>query len=67
MISTVKKTITFHCDTEEEMDSALDKVLKENSTFELTRQEKKVKVKKSKGEVIDSYFIYTVTIENPED
>ena len=64
---TIKKSFTYRCDNLSDMDEALDEVIKNNAGFTVIKQEKKLKQKKSKGEVVDEYWLYTVTIDILDD
>lgn len=63
MVSTAKIVQTFHCDSEAEIDETLTRVCNEHPDFTVTKKEQKIKEVKQKGEVVDEYWIFTVTLE----
>lgn len=67
MVYTVRKSFTYRCDNEGEMDEILDKTLHECGGFQIVKQEKKYKQKKRKGEVIDEYYLYTIVLDLLDD
>lgn len=59
-----KRAITYRCDNDSsDMDEAKAKEIKDFPNYTITKEEKKQKVKKSKGEIIDEYWNYTITEE----
>lgn len=62
-----QKAFTFKCDSEPDMLEAREKVLNENAGFSIIKEKKDFKTKKSKGEIIDEFWLYTVTVDLLED
>ncbi len=58
-----KRAVTYFCDQESDMDSVLKEFCEHNGGFEITKQEKKLKTKKSKGEIVEQHWEYTITAE----
>ena len=56
-------SFTFRCDTELEMDSAKEKIITENPGYTVVKEKKDFKTKKSKGEIIDEFWLYTITVD----
>ena len=57
-----KKVLTYNIDEEVEADDLVEKA-KQDHDYKVTKTEKKIKVVKSKGEIIDIYWILTITQE----
>lgn len=57
-----KKVLTYNIDEEVEADDLVEKA-KQDHDYKITKTEKKLKVVKSKGQVIDQYYIISITQE----
>ncbi len=62
-----QKTFVFRCDTESEMDSAKEKTINENPGYTVIKEKKDYKTKKSKGEIIDEFWLYSITVDLMEE
>lgn len=62
-----QKTFVFRCDTESEMDDAKEKVIHENPGYTVIKEKKDYKTKKSKGEIVDEFWLYSVTVDLMEE
>lgn len=62
-----QKTFVFRCDTESEMDSAKEKTINENPGYTVIKEKKDYKTKKSKGEIIDEFWLYAITVDLMEE
>lgn len=61
-----KKVLTYNIDEEVEADDLVEKA-KQDHDYKITKTEKKLKVVKSKGQVIDQYYIISITQELIEE
>jgi hypothetical protein len=59
----IKKVDSYRVDSEEEAKTLLEDLRKNSSGYELTKHEVKMKTKKVKGEIVDSWYVLTVTFE----
>lgn len=57
----IKETLVYKVSTEQEADSLIEKFTNDQSNYKLTKSEKVYKTKKSKGEIIDEWYIVTIT------
>lgn len=62
-----QKTFTYRCDAEADMDSVREKVCHENPGFSVVKEKKDYKTKKSKGEIVDEFWLYSVTIDSDDE
>jgi hypothetical protein len=59
----IKKVDSYRVDTEEEAKNLLEDLRSKSAGYELTKHEVKMKTKKVKGEIVDSWYVLTVTFE----
>jgi hypothetical protein len=59
----IKKVDSYRVDTEEEAKNLLEELRNKSQGYELTKHEVKMKTKKVKGEIVDSWYVLTVTFE----
>ena len=62
-----QKSFTFRCETESAMEQAREQAIAQNPGFSIIKEKKDYKTKKSKGEIIDEYWLYTVTFDLLEE
>ena len=62
-----QKSFTFKCDSEPDMADAREQVLRDNIGFSIIKEKKDFKVKKLKGEIVDEFWLYTVTVDRPDE
>lgn len=67
MFYTKQKTIVFRCDAESDMDEARERALADNPGFTVVKEKKDYKTKKSKGEIVDEFWLYAVTVDLMEE
>lgn len=67
MYYTKQKAFTYRCDSEQDMADAREKTLDENPGFSVIKEKKDFKTKKAKGEIIDEFWMYTVTLDLLEE
>lgn len=49
------------------MQEAREKVINENGGFAVLKEKKDYKTKKSKGEIIDEFWLYSITLDLMEE
>ena len=49
------------------MADAREQVLRDNIGFSIIKEKKDFKVKKLKGEIVDEFWLYTVTVDRPDE
>ena len=59
----IKKVDSYRTDSEGEANTLLEELRKKSEGYELTKHEVKMKTKKVKGEIVDSWYVLTVTFE----
>lgn len=67
MFYTKQKTIVYRCDNESDMEDARERALAENSNFTVIKEKKDYKTKKSKGEIVDEFWLYAITLDLMEE
>lgn len=67
MYYTKQKTIVFHCDAENDMEEARQKACADNPSFTVIKEKKDYKTKKSKGEIVDEFWLYSITLDLMEE
>lgn len=67
MYYTKQKTIVFRCDSESDMEDARNKACEANPSFTVIKEKKDYKTKKSKGEIVDEFWLYAVTLDLMEE
>lgn len=67
MYYTKQKTIVFRCDSEADMEDARTKACQDNPSFTVIKEKKDYKTKKSKGEIVDEFWLYAVTLDLMEE
>lgn len=67
MFYTKQKTIVFRCDNESDMEDARTKACEANPSFTVIKEKKDFKTKKAKGEIVDEFWLYAVTLDLMEE
>ena len=62
-----QKAFTYRCDCEPDMENAREKTLQENPGFTVVKEKKDFKTKKAKGEIVDEFWLYTITLDLMEE
>lgn len=57
----IKETLVYKVSNEQEADSLIEKFTNDQNGYKLTKSEKTYKTKKSKGEIIDEWYLVTIT------
>lgn len=62
-----QKSFTYRCETEHAMEDARNEAISKNPGYAIIKEKKDYKTKKSKGEIVDEYWLYTVTFDIQDD
>lgn len=57
----IKVALTYRCDSEGDMDNVREAFASKYPGYEIVGEKKDYKTKKSKGEIIDEFWLYTIT------
>ena len=58
-----QKAFTYLCESEQDMGNAREKTLTDNPGYTVVKEKKDFKTKKAKGEIVDEFWLYTITLD----